>query len=119
MAKAHIRTPEGTEVALEGTPQEVAAVLRDLKVKTAPQAGAQKRGAGKPKRTKLTITDLVADLKQGGFFKEPRGLTDIRRKLAELGYHYPLTTLSGSMQGQVRRRNLRRFREKGKYVYAQ
>ena len=119
MAKAHIRTPEGTVVALEGTPQEVAAVLRDLKVKPAPQATAQKRGAGKANRTKLTIADLVADLKQEGFFKQARALTDIRRKLGELGYHYPLTTLSGPMQRQARRRNLRRFRENGRYVYAQ
>jgi superfamily II DNA/RNA helicase len=48
-------------------------------------------------------------------------LADVREKLAEIGHHYPVTTLSGAMQAQTRSRNLRRFKQggRGKYVYVQ
>ncbi len=119
MAKAHIRTPEGIDVKLEGTPQEIAAVLKDAKGKAkAGDAEAKKTKA--PKSAKITIPTLVEELKQEGFFKKPKTLGEIKKRLAELGHNYAITTLSGGMQGQAKKRTLRRFKEKGKkYVYAQ
>ena len=117
MAKAQITTPDGIEVKLQGTPQEIAAVLKE--------AGARAKAEGlkaRPHtltRNKATIPNLVDELKHEGFFKSPKTLSDIRKKLADLGRNYPLTTLSGAMRDEVRKRTLRRFKEKKRYVYAQ
>jgi len=68
---------------------------------------------------KVTIPSLVEELKTEGFFKKTKTLGDIRKRLTELGHNYPLTTLSQPMREEVRKRRLRRFKENGKYVYAQ
>ena len=117
MAKAQITTPDGLKVEMEGTPQEIAAVFKKAGVRT--KAAGAKTLAQKPARTKTTIPSLIDELKHEGFFKSPKTLPDIRKKLAELGHNYPVTTLSGAMQGQAKKRNLRRFKEKKRYVYAQ
>jgi hypothetical protein len=118
VAKAHITTPEGIDVKLEGTPEEIAAVLDRARA----NSGSGKSSTKVPRQKKggrVTLGGLVVELKNDGFFKKPKQLGEIRKRLADLGHNYPLTTLSGSMQSQARKRNLRRFKENGKYVYAQ
>jgi len=117
MANARINLPDGVSVEVDGTPDEVAAVLEKLQSKKprkpAPEMAApQGKGRGE-------IPTLIELLKTEEFFKTPRGLSDVRDKLAEIGHHYPLTTLSGAMQSQTKSRNLRRFKQGGKYVYVQ
>src|SRR6266404_341276 len=115
MASAKITMPDGVCVEVDGTPEEVTTIIERMKRK---QTGGSPAGpvAGK---NKGEIPQLVNSLKEEEFFKTPRGLGDIQKKLAELGHHYPVTTLSGAMQDQTRRRNLRRFKQEGKYVYVQ
>ena len=115
MTNAKITIPGGISVEVSGTPEEVISVVENLKSKCAPQKGASVLGG----KSRGEISNLVESLKTEDFFKEPRGLGEIRKKLAELGHHYPITTLSGSMQEQTKRRNLRRFKQGGKYVYVQ
>ena len=83
------------------------------------KAKAEKAAKAKAKGGKVTLPSLVEELKNEGFFKKTKTLGDIRKRLAELGHNYPLTTLSGPMRGEARKRMLRRFKENGKYVYAQ
>jgi predicted house-cleaning NTP pyrophosphatase (Maf/HAM1 superfamily) len=115
MAKAQITTPEGIKVNIDGTPREIAAVLEDLKKKAAEAGLPRRRAKAKPGR--VLLGDLLASLKDGGFFKKPRDLASVKSRLAEMGHHYPITTLSPVMLRQVRRRNLRRIREKGRWLY--
>ncbi len=120
MAKAKISFPDGSVVNLEGTPDEISAVLDNHKRRSG--AAAPTKASGRTKKAqanKVTIPALVAELKNEGFFKKPKGLGEIKTRLGELGHHYPLTTLSGAMQTEAKHRQLRRFKEKGKYVYAQ
>ena|ERR1035441_10546751 len=117
MPKAHITTPEGVSVTLEGTAEEIAAVIRQAGLKSTP-------GKPRPKvkattTTRPTVPSLVDELRTEGFFKQPKTLGEIKKRLADLGHHYPLTALSGPMQGQCKQRNLRRFKKDKKYVYAQ
>lgn len=119
MAKAHIERPDGTRINLEGTPAEIAAVVKEVGESKAKSAAAA-RGKGKGKgKEKTTVTTLVDDLKTEGFFKKPKTLGDVRTRLADMGHSYPLTGLSGPMRREVRKKRLRRFKENGKYVYAQ
>jgi superfamily II DNA/RNA helicase len=118
MATAKITMPDGISVEVEGSPDEVAAVLADLKAKS-PGFSNAKVSARSTRITKGQIPDLIDTLKSEEFFRTPRGLSDVQKKLAELGHHYPVTTLSGAMQVQSRTRNLRRFKQGARYVYVQ
>jgi hypothetical protein len=115
MAKAQVTTPEGITINIEGTPKEISAVVDDLK-KKATEAQPGRRRA-KAKSGRVLLGDLIASLRDGGFFKKPRDLAGVKSALAEMGHHYPVTTLSPVMLRQVRRRNLRRIREKGRWLY--
>jgi hypothetical protein len=117
MAKAQITTPDGVTVKLEGTAEEIAAVMKQAGLKSSPEKARPK--ATSTTKTRPTIAGLVDELREEGFFKKPKTIGEIQRRLADLGHHYPLTTLSGPMQIQCKRRNLRRFKEDKKYVYAQ
>jgi hypothetical protein len=117
MAKAQITTPEGVTVKLEGTAEEIAAVIRQAGQKSALGKANSKAKATTKKRP--TVPALVDELKGEGFFKQPKTLGEIQKRLADLGHHYPLTALSGPMQAQCKQRILRRFKKDKKYVYAQ
>jgi superfamily II DNA/RNA helicase len=116
--KAHIKTPDGVEVQIDGTASEVAEVLNDVKIKAQVPPKA-KNHAAKAKNAKGGLPGLIDALKEDSFFKKPQTLNAIRLKLKDLGHNYPVTTLSATMGREVRKRNLRRFKENKKYVYAQ
>lgn len=118
MAKAQITTPQGVKINIEGSPDEITAVIRDLDARDDGQAAKQVRST-KAKRGKVQLVDLIASLVDGGFFKKPRNLADVKTALAEMGHHYPVTTLSGVMLGEVRKRNMRRIREQKRWAYVQ
>jgi hypothetical protein len=63
--------------------------------------------------------DLIDSLIDGGFFKKPRDLAAIKAALAEMGHHYPQTTLSPAMLRKVRKRSVRRVREQKRWMYVQ
>lgn len=117
MAKARIKTPDGIAVEVEGTPTEITKVVQELRGKLA--TGPVSRGGERGRGGRVLLVDLVASLIDSGFFKKPRSLADIKRALEEIGHHYPVTTLSAAMLRQVRRRSLRRVREKKLWFYTQ
>ncbi len=120
MAKAHIVIADGSTVNLEGTPTEIVELLKELKVQPSPSAASPKIAQNKArKRSRTTINDLLDELTAEKFFKRPKGLGEIRAQLANLGHHYPVTSLSGPLQSYVKDRKLRRFKKDGKYVYAE
>ena len=116
MAKATITTPQGVQIRVEGTPAEITAVVHDLERKTAAKAPASAR-AQKARPGRATVPDLIESLSDGGFFKKPRDLAAIKGALAEMGHHYPVTTLSPIMLRLVRRRILRRIKEQKRWMY--
>jgi len=115
MAKAQINFPDGTTVKLEGTPDEISAVI-DRRQKMKEPKGRSAGGKIKA-RSKPQITDYIANLIDGGFFKKPKDLAAVKVALEEMGHHYPVTTLSPTMLRQVRKRNLRRLKQDKRWVY--
>ncbi len=118
MAKAQVTTPNGISVKVEGTPAEILTIIQDLEkehgkaVKSAPKT--RSLGGG---RSRSSLADLLSSLADGGFFKTPRDLAAIKAALAQAGHHYPVTTLSGAMLTKVRKRELRRLKEEGRWLY--
>ncbi len=121
MAHAKFTTQDGISIDLEGTPEELAAVVerlrrgRDAEAQPGRKSTAHKQTA----RGKADLPELIEDLRSEEFFSQPKGLGALRTKLGEMGHHYPLTTLSGAMQTEAKKRRLRRYKENGKYVYVQ
>ena len=117
MAKAHFKLPDGTDVNVVGSADEILHGRR-LQASAAPPepatsaratAGAKKKA---PKTSRPTLMDLIGSLIDGGFFKKkPQDLAAVKVALAEMGHHYPVTTLSGAMLQHVRRRSIRRLKQ--------
>ena len=113
MAKAQISFPDGTTVKLVGTPDEISAVVNRGRGQEAKRRG----GKGKAPSQRVQLVDLIANLIDGSFFKKPKDLAAVKAALEEMGHHYPVTTLSGAMLRQVRRRNLRRLKRDRRWMY--
>jgi hypothetical protein len=114
MARATITIKSGAVVSIEGTEAEVAALVARL------DAGDSTRASAPRTRTvggKPTLSALVSALIEEGFFKEPRGLGAVKYELAARGHFYPVTSLSPLMVRLVRKKELRRLKEKKKWVY--
>lgn len=122
MATAKIKLKSGPIVTVEGTPDEIALILAS--VKNEEGRGVDRESAihqsSRSKRGKGSIaspTDLLISLADGDFFKTPRDLGSIKLGLEEIGYKYPVTTISTLIRRLVRKRILRRFKEDNRWMY--
>ncbi|HEX4542492.1 MAG TPA: hypothetical protein VH114_04940 [Candidatus Acidoferrum sp.] len=116
MAKATITNDKGLKIVVEGSPEEVQNIIRQM----GGGAGHSKQQAGsaaKAGKRLPSATDAILELNEEGFFNKPKALADIKQKLADQGMIYPLTTLSGVVLLLVRRRKLGRVKEDGRWSY--
>ncbi len=127
MAKANLVLPNGTTVNIEGTAEEVAALLSKF---SAPETGGHS-GAPSQRRKKKSAassgsnktkkpdgpTSLVGELAAEGYFKSKRSLGDIQKKLEERGHIYAQTSISPVLTRLTRKRTIRRIKEKKGWVY--
>jgi hypothetical protein len=115
MPKAVYSAPSGAVVTVEGTQEEVVSLLRLLE--TTGTALAAPQDPPILRQGKTTPMGLLAGLMSRGFFNQPRELGSVKASLEEEGQFYPTTTLSPLMLRLVRRRELRRIKEKGRWLY--
>jgi hypothetical protein len=118
MAKAHITTKDGTKITIEGTHQEVAAVVAKLE----PKRTSEKQVVGattviKEKKQRATPINLIAELIDGNYFKKPKQLSAIKLALEEQGHYFPVTSLSPALLRLIRKRQLRRIKDKKRWLY--
>lgn len=59
-----------------------------------------------------SIAGRILVLKDEGFMKTPKSISEMRAELQAHGWHYPVTTLSGELIRLVQKRKLRRQKEK-------
>jgi hypothetical protein len=116
MAKAYLTTKTGATVTVEGTQEEVASLIAQLDVGV---AKASSRLSTRRVRTaaKSGPVNLISELIDGGFFKKPKELGSIKLALEEQGYFYPVTTLSPLLLRLVRKKELRRIKDKKRWLY--
>lgn len=121
MAKATIKSPTGAIITVEGTPEEVSSVISTFEKTSI--VGAAKGSIARAKTVKKTAkkresaSDLIVGLKEEGFFDKPKTLGEIGTALEEQGFLYPMTSLSGVVLGLLKKRELRRKKQEGKWVY--
>ena len=129
MAKANLLLPDGTKVAIEGTADEVAALLvrfssvggSSKASRDRPSQTALRRLGGETKaKTKVTRvgpTKYIRDLIEEGYFKTKREIGEVQNKLEEYAHIYPVTSISGPLQRLVKNKELRRIKEDGAWKY--
>jgi hypothetical protein len=121
MPKAHIRTPDGATITIEGAATEIASIVSQIQsAEPKPKSVHGRSKAEQQKRDRKkqeSASDRITQLKEEGFFNQPRSLSAVATELQKSGYLYPITTLSGVMLGLVQRRLLRRAKKEGIWVY--
>lgn len=121
MAKATIKSKTGTMITIKGTEKEVSSIIaqfeRGITISHAKGKPSKVAILKKEQKKNRTISDLVIEIKEEGFFDKPKNLTEIMNTLEEKGHICPITTLSGVMMSLVQKKLLRRKKVDGKWVY--
>jgi hypothetical protein len=116
MAKATITNDKGLKIVVEGSPEEVQNIVEQMGG-GAGRAKKRARSHAKPGKRLATATDAILELNEEGFFDKPKALADVKEKLASQGMIYPITSLSPVVLRLVRRRQLGRVKEDGRWSY--
>lgn len=115
MTKAEISSKDGTKIIIDGTPEEIARIIEDVRKKD------ERRADKSQPKEKLggsqTATDYILELREQGYLNKPKSLGEIKEKLAEAGLIYPITSLSGVVLAQVRKKRLGRIKKDGVWGY--
>lgn len=127
MTSATLTLPNGTKVTVEGDPAEIEAMLRSFgatgvesvrdaiaRAESAPPPTRGRRGTA---REPVGPTGHIRNLKIEGFFREKRSLSEIKKKLEEMGHIYASHDVSPRLVRLVRERELRRVRDAGIWKY--
>jgi hypothetical protein len=116
MVKAEIKNTDGTHITIEGSEEEVKRLISLLK---SPDIIKDKRKSQEEKApsSKMSISDMLLELKEEKFFDNPKSLVEIKNALEEKGRIYEITTLSAQVIRQVRKRNLGRIKKDKKWMY--
>jgi hypothetical protein len=120
MAKVDLTLPDGTTVAIDGSPQEITKILTSLGAGEKSARAGKPRKAKPPSRTKAQPkgpTTYIVELRDEGFFKQKRSLNEIQKKLEERGHIYARTSISPILVKLVRRKDLRRIKDGSNWAY--
>ena len=118
MAKANIKTKDGTKIIVEGTPEEISKIMKFYKGN-----GSSEKPTEFKKFTKSrigstpTVTDIVREMIAEGFFNKPKGLAELKSGMEEQGQFVPITTLSAIVLGLTKNKELRRIKQDQKWSY--
>lgn len=116
MAKANIDTKSGTKITIEGTTEEISEILGVIQ-KREEGRNMNRRSRTQTKNSGTKLSDLILELREEGFFDKQQGLVEVKKMLEEKGHIYPVTTLSGTLLSQVKKKILRRLPEGKRWVY--
>jgi hypothetical protein len=125
VAKAHLTLPNGTTVAIEGTAEEVAALLATVSGPTAtartPNRPRGKKRVASPAKANNSSRKgpqtLLQELADEDWFKSKRTIGEVQKKLEEKGHIYAMTSLSTPLLRLTRSKVLRRLKDKSGWVY--
>jgi hypothetical protein len=121
MAKATIKSSTGAVITVEGTEEEVSRIIsayeRTSVVGQAKEAIARTKAAKRDDKKRRGAADLIVGLRERGFFDKPKALGQISGALEEDGFLYQTTTLSGIVLDLVKKKELRRKKLEGRWVY--
>ncbi|MGQ0571946.1 MAG: hypothetical protein ACT4P5_20775 [Armatimonadota bacterium] len=120
MAKAEINLSSGGKVTVEGTPEEIQALLQLY----SSAAGADHDRSRRVARTAEPSSEgyagprsYIRELKKEGFFKTKQSLKFVESKLAERGFIYSSSTVAAALLNLTKKKELGRIKEDGIWLY--
>lgn len=118
MAKAQLTLQSGTKVVIEGSEEEVAKLLLLVDgPKMAPVKTSEKSLPKKSGFAKTSLSDLIGNLVDEGFFKKPTDLNSVKDALKQQGHYFARSAVPTQLLRLVKRRQLRRIKEDGQWRY--
>jgi hypothetical protein len=121
MAKATIKSSTGAVITIEGSEEEVSRIISSYEkssvVVQAKRVISRTKAVKREEKKRKGAGDLVVDLREEGFFDKAKALGEINDALEEKGFLCPTTTLSGVVLGLVKKKQLRRKKVEGRWVY--
>lgn len=118
MVKAEIKLSDGTKINIDGTPEEIMRVKNLITLKE-PSSSAHKPSNELKKRMQSKVGPLqrIRILIDNNFFKQKRGIEDVRQALEEKAFFYKSSDISPSLIRLVKKGELRRIKEGGTWKY--
>lgn len=117
MATATVALPGGAKVTIEGTDDEVVGLVARLQG-LGPRSTDRGKSVTRANKVRPSLPDLISEMIDGGFFKEPKQLATVKASLEQSGQFYPVTTLSPALLRLVRAKRLRRIKDSaGRWSY--
>lgn len=114
MVKAEVKKKDGTHILIDGSEEEVKRILALISNTKSDRKTENREGT---KSSKISLTDMIHELREEGFFNKPKSLVEIKNGLATRGRIYEVTSLSAAVLRQVRKRNLGRIKDENKWKY--
>lgn len=116
MSEACIDKPNGTRITIDGTPEEVARILRLIEESPRRRVPKTTKAPAK-KKTKPRIEDFILELKDEGFFNERRSRSEVTIALDTKGHSHSADSVGMGLLRMVRKKQLGRVKEGGKWMY--
>jgi len=122
MPKADIVTNTGTKISIEGSVEEISAILSlynspnpqlAISTKTKSTESNNKNDTGTP----ATLVGYVLELRDTGFFDTPKKTTLVKERLELDGHFYPMQSVSTCLINRNARKELGRVKEGTKWAY--
>src|SRR5208337_914074 len=124
MAKAEIETSTGTKIFIEGSVDEIAAIIslynkNQTNSNTRPlvvEKDQEKSSNNRPKQP-TTLVEYILELRNTGFFDTPKQTVLVKEKLDQEGHFYPMQSVSTCLINRNEKKELRRVKEGTKWAY--
>ncbi len=124
MAKAEIVTSSGTKILIEGSVDEISAIIslfdhneRKSEIKTPTKQKNQEKSKEKQLKPASTLVEFILELRNNGFFDTPKLTELVKKRLDQDGHFYPMQSVSTCLINRNARRELGRVKEGGKWAY--
>src|SRR2546428_10748029 len=95
--RATMKTASGLTITIEGSPEEIQDVVRRLEPESAKTDRRGGQGTKGDKSSEKANGGYVLELREGGFFKKPRGVADIRGGFRAQRHIISISNSSGVM----------------------
>jgi hypothetical protein len=107
------------EIIIEAeTLQELEDVLKNIHTKSEVQGGSEAGEYGVPVLPHVVgCSEAVRKLMETSWWKEPKSMSEIRKSLEANALYFSKGTLSGILTMMVKRGELKRFKEDGRWKY--
>src|SRR5260370_16550268 len=109
-----MQMPAGAQRTIEGAATEISSIVNQIRSPTVATRIPRPTKASRQKRDQKkheSASDRIANLKEEGFFNQPKSLSTVAAELEKSGYLYPVTTLSVVMLRLFQRRLLTRVKK--------